>query len=226
MSQGHQGHGHRQRLRDRFLKGGHLAIADYELLEMILFSAKPRGDTKSLAKDLLKHFKSFSKVIHGDPREIKSIPGAGDSTVAALKIIQAATARLLQERVLETPIISSWSQLIEYCQVTMGHLKVEQFRLLFLDRENRLMADEVQQTGTVDQTSVYPREVLKRALELGASALILVHNHPSGNPTPSRADIQITVEIQKACAPLGIHIHDHLIITAQETLSLKSKGFF
>jgi len=216
--------GHRQRLRERFLNGGEQSVADYELIELILFAAKPRGDIKPLAKELIKEFKSFYGVMTASPADLKKVKGMGDAAVASLKVIQTASLKLLRENAKQRPVMGSWKQVIDYCQAAMGHLKQEQFRLLFLDRHNKLIADEVQQTGTVDHTPVYPREVVKRALELGASALILVHNHPSGDTTPSRADINVTKDIQEATKKLDIAVHDHIIIGIDSHTSFKSRG--
>jgi DNA repair protein RadC len=216
--------GHRQRLRERFLKGGPEALADHELLELVLFLARPRSDVKPLAKRLLKHFGNFAGVISAQPEALKEIPGLGESGVAALKSVQAAAQRLAREEMAESPVIGSWDKLLDYCRAIMAREQVEQFRLLFLDRKNRLIADELQQTGTVDHAPVYPREVVKRALALGASAIIMVHNHPSGDPTPSQGDIEMTREVAGACEKLGIALHDHIIIARGGHASLKSLG--
>ena len=217
-------HGHRQRLRQRLLEGGTEALPDYELLEFLLFTGQPRGDTKPLAKALLERFRSFAGVLSAEPESLLAIPGMGDASVAALKAVREAGQRLLRADVANRPVLSSWTQLLAYCQAAAGHAEVEEFRLLFLDRKNALIADERQQRGTVDHTPVYPREVVKRALELGASALIMVHNHPSGDPTPSKADIEMTREVQKAAAVLGVTLHDHLILARGRHTSLKSLG--
>jgi DNA repair protein RadC len=216
--------GHRSRLRARFLKGGAEALADYELLEMLLFAAHPRGDVKPLAKKLLAHFGSFAAVIQAPATEYAKVEGAGESVTATLKVAEAVAARLLREEAKRTPVISSWTALLDYCKLSMAHEQIEQFRILFLNNKNAMIADEVQQTGTINHTPVYPREVLKRALELGASSLILAHNHPSGDPTPSAADIDITKQIVSAGAALGISIHDHLIIGKFGHYSFKSHG--
>jgi DNA repair protein RadC len=204
--------GHRQRLRERFLDGGPTALADYELLELLLFPAKPRQDVKPLAKALIARFGGFSGVINAEPAQLMAVDGVGEACVVALKAVQAGIERVLREEVVGKPVLSSWQKLLDYCGAAMGHRKIEEFRLLFLDRRNALIADEVQQTGTVDHTPVYPREVVKRALELGATAFIMVHNHPSGDPTPSRADIEMTQEVMRAAAVLGVQLHDHVII--------------
>ena len=187
--------GHRERLRARFLKGGADAMPDYELLELALFAALPRKDTKPLAKALLARFGSFAEVIAAPRDRLREIPGVGDAVANQLKIVEAAAARLAQTRVIGRPALSSWSALLDYCMAAMARAPAEEFRVLFLDRKNVLIADEVQARGTVDHTPVYPREIVKRALEHGASAIILVHNHPSGDPTPSKADIEMTREI-------------------------------
>jgi DNA repair protein RadC len=216
--------GHRDRLRQRFLKAGPEGLADYEMLELLLFQAIPRRDVKPLAKELIHRFGSFAAVLSASPRELSDTGQLGDSSIAVIKIVQAAAVHLARTEVLNRPILSSWQQLLDYCRSAMAREKTEQFRLLFLDRKNALLADEVQQRGTVDHTPVYPREVVKRALELGATALILVHNHPSGDPTPSRADIDMTKEVVKAAAALGILVHDHLIFGKTGQSSFRSLG--
>ena len=216
--------GHRQRLKDRFRAGGVDALADYELLELLLYSAIPRRDVKPLAKDLISHFGSFSEVISAAPERLAEISGIGDTVITALKLTEAAAQKLAQGKIMDKPVLSNWQALIDYCQIQMGHLKKEQFRILFLDRKNRLIADEVQQEGTIDHTPVYPREVIKRALELHATAIILVHNHPSGDPTPSRDDVEMTKRIEEAGKQLGVMLHDHLIISKSGQTSLKTLG--
>ena len=216
--------GHRQRLRDRFLGDLGAGFSDYELVELLLFVALPRTDVKPLAKALIARFGSYSDLLFASPSEIKEVPGAGDATVVALKSVQAAAIRLARTQVLSRPVLSSWMQLIDYCYVAMAREKREQFRVLFLDKKNVLITDEVQQTGTVDHTPVYPREIIKRALELDASAVIVVHNHPSGDPTPSREDIDMTKEIREAGERIGIVLHDHLIIGKKGHASFKSLG--
>jgi DNA repair protein RadC len=216
--------GHRQRLRDRFLTDMGAGFSDYELVELLLFLAHPRTDVKPLAKDLIARFGTYADLMAASPAEIKEVRGAGDSTVVALKSVQAAAVRLARDQVLSKPVLSSWMQLVDYCYVAMAREKREQFRILFLDKKNVLIADEVQQTGTVDHTPVYPREVVKRALELDASALIVVHNHPSGDPDPSADDIEMTREIQETAQRLGIVLHDHLIIGRKGHSSFKSLG--
>jgi DNA repair protein RadC len=217
-------HGHRQRLRDRFASAGPAALADYELLELLLFTALPRGDTKPVAKALIERFGSFAGVINAELAELRTFPGLGESSAVAVKAIQAAIQRVLLAEAKARPVLSSWQSVLDYCHVAMAHGKIEEFRLLFLDRKNALIADEVQQKGTVDHTPVYPREVVKRALELGASALIMVHNHPSGDPTPSKADIEMTREVAKAAKLMGIELHDHLIIGRGKQTSLRGLG--
>jgi DNA repair protein RadC len=216
--------GHRQRLRQRLLDGGTEALPDYELLEFLLFTAQPRGDMKPLAKALLARFRSVAGVLSAEPESLLAVPGMGAASVAALKAVREAGLRLLRADVANRPVLSSWQQLVAYCQAAAGYAEVEEFHLLFLDRKNALIADERQQRGTVDHTPVYPREVVKRALELGASALIMVHNHPSGDPTPSKADIEMTREVQKAAAVLGVTLHDHVILARGRHASLKSLG--
>lgn len=203
---------HRARLRDRFLNGGAEAMPDYELLEMVLFRANARTDMKPLARALLDRFGSFDAVITAPEPELLKIPRIGRAIVAELKLIEAAAQRLMRARVLNRPVLSSWQSLLDYCQTAMAHRDTEQFRILFLDRKNTLIADEPQAKGTVDHVPVYPREVVKRALELNASAMILVHNHPSGDPTPSQPDVDMTAQIVTAAGALGITVHDHLII--------------
>lgn len=214
--------GHRQRLRQRFLSGGSGAIADYELLEMILFSSHPRGDVKPLAKRLLQKFGSFAKVIRADNKALLEVEEMGEAGLAALKVIQAASEKMLNDEVRERPVIQSWNILLDYCKMAMGHKQVEEFRILFLNNKNELIADEVQQRGTVNHTPVYPREVIKRALEIGASAIILAHNHPSGDLTPSKADIDMTKQIVSAASSVDIAVHDHLIISEKGHFSFKS----
>src|SRR5689334_7348733 len=204
--------GHRERLRARFLQGGADALPDYELLEMTLFAALPRRDTKPLAKALLNRFGSFADVIAAPRARLMEVQGVGESVANHLKIVEAAAHRLAKTKVMARTVLSSWSALLDYCTAAMARSEKEEFRVLFLDRKNNLIADEVQNRGTVDHTPVYPREIVKRALELSASAIILVHNHPSGDPTPSKTDIAMTREIAGAAKPLKIAVHDHLVI--------------
>jgi len=216
--------GHRERLRDRFRKGGSDALPDYELLELILFRALPRRDTKPLAKSLIERFGSFAEVISAHPERLKEINGVGDNVVTEIKLVHAAALRLSQGEIMQKPALSSWSLLIDYCRSSMAFNEKEQFRILFLDKKNVLIADEVQQEGTVDHTPVYTREVVKRALELAASSIILVHNHPSGDPTPSQPDIVMTRKIIEAAEKLNIKIHDHIIVGKQGHASLRGLG--
>ncbi len=214
-------HGHRNRLRERLLEGGADALPDYELLEMTLFRAIPRGDTKPLAKELLKVFGSFAEVIAAPIERLKQVSGVGDAVVAELKVVEAAAHRLARSRVIKREALASWSAVIDYCRTAMAHAPREQFRIIFLDKKNQLIADEVQGEGTVDHTPVYPREVIKRALELSASAIILVHNHPSGDPTPSSADIEMTRRIAEIGGQLGVTLHDHIIVGRNGHTSFK-----
>lgn len=216
--------GHRERLRDRFAKGGADAMPDYELLELTLFAALPRRDTKPLAKALLARFGSFAEVIAAPRARLLEVKGVGEGVVHHLKIVEAAAQRLAKTRVINRPALSSWTALLDYCTAAMARAQNEEFRVLFLDRKNILVADEVQNRGTVDHTPVYPREIIKRALELSASAVILVHNHPSGDPTPSKADIAMTREVAGAAKALGIAVHDHLVIGRGGHASFKSLG--
>ncbi len=204
--------GHRERLRERFREGGPDALPDYELLEMVLFRAIKRGDTKPVAKALLAKFGSFAEVISATPERLMEVAGVGEALTTEIKLIRAAALRLMKGEVINRPLLSSWTLILEYCRAAMAFQEKEQFRILFLDRKNQLVADEVQQEGTVDHTPVYTREVVKRALELSASAIVLVHNHPSGDPAPSIADIDMTRKIIDAAAKLGIEVHDHVII--------------
>ncbi|NWH09380.1 MAG: DNA repair protein RadC [Alphaproteobacteria bacterium] len=216
--------GHRERLRARFIEGGEDAVADYELLELILFRAIPRIDVKPLAKALLQRFGSFSEVLSAPMERLLEIDGMTQGAAREFKIVRAAALKLQQVQVLNRPVLSSWKALIGYCTAAMAHEVNEQFRVLFLDRKNILIADEIQQTGTVDHTPVYPREIVKRALELAASAIILVHNHPSGDPTPSRADVEMTKEIAAAAQFLKITVHDHLVIGKHGHASFRALG--
>jgi DNA repair protein RadC len=216
--------GHRERLRERFLAGGADALPDYEMLELVLFAAIPRRDVKPLAKSLLTRFGSFAEVIAAPRNRLLEIDGIGENVVAQLKIVEAAALRLAKTKLIGKSALSSWQALIDYCKAAMARAVREEFRVLFLDRKNVLIADELQGTGTIDHTPVYPREIVKRALELGASALILVHNHPSGDPSPSRADIDMTREIAAAALPLKIAVHDHLVIGRKGHVSFKSLG--
>lgn len=205
-------HGHRQRLRERFMEAGENALADYELLELLLFRSIPRRDVKPLAKALVERFGSFAEVIAARPERLREIPGLPDGAIVDFKVTEAAARRLARGAIEKRTVLSSFSAVMDYCRTAMAYAEREQFRILFLDKRNALIADEVQGVGTVDHTPVYPREVVRRALELGASALILAHNHPSGDPTPSAADIRMTKEIAVIAQPFGISVHDHLIV--------------
>ncbi len=216
--------GHRERLRARFAKAGVDGLQDYELMELVLFRAIPRRDVKPIAKELIAKFGGFAEAVSAPVQRLTEVNGVSENVAVELKIVQAAALKLGQERILKRKVISSWNDLLSYCRAAMADEKTEMFRILFLDKKNILIADEVQQRGTVDHTPVYPREVVKRALDLGASALILVHNHPSGDPTPSRADIAMTNQIVDAAKALNISVHDHLVIGAREHASFKSLG--
>jgi DNA repair protein RadC len=223
-------HGHRDRLKQRFRDVGGEAFADYELLELVLFQVLPRADTKPLAKALLKRFGTFADVIAADERLLREVRGAGDAVAHHFKVMQAAAQRFQRDRARGSFIVSddgrppldSWNAVIDYCRTAMGYEPIEQFRILFLNKRNQLIADEVQQTGTVDHTPVYPREIMKRALELSATAIILVHNHPSGDPTPSAADIQMTRQVVDIAKPLGVVVHDHIIVGRDGHASFKA----
>ncbi|WP_225028117.1 RadC family protein [Xinfangfangia pollutisoli] len=216
---------HRKRLRSRFMEGGAAAMPDYELLELVLFRALPRQDVKPLARLLLDTFGDFNRVITATVPRLLMVKGVGEAVVQELKIVEAAAQRMMRARVMNRPILSSWDALIDYCHTALAHRETEQFRVLFLDRKNVLIADEEQASGTVNHVPVYPREVVKRALELNASALILVHNHPSGDPTPSEADIGMTLQVQEAARALDITLHDHLIIGKSRELSFRTSGY-
>jgi DNA repair protein RadC len=215
--------GHRERLRQRLIEAGSASLPDYELLEVILFAGNPRGDVKPLAKTLLARFGGFAAAVSADPAALAAA-GLGPAGIAALKAVREAALRLMFSELEGRPVIGSWDKLIEYCSAQIAHGAVEEFHVLFLDKKNALIRHERQQRGTVDHTPVYTREVVKRALELGASALILVHNHPSGDPTPSKADIAVTQEIKRAAAPLGLTVHDHVIIGRNRHASLRDLG--
>jgi len=218
-------HGHRTRMRQRLARTGGENLEDYELLEMILWAGNPRGDTKPLAKDLLKTFGDFAHVVSAEPERLAEVKGLGETGIAALKSVEAAAIRLTRTRAMKSPtVLSSWDTLLDYCRADMAYRKTEQFRVLFLDRKNKLIADELQQKGTVDHTPVYPREVVKRALQLEASALIMVHNHPSGDPTPSHADMEMTRLVRDAAKAVGVTLHDHLVIGKGQEISFRSMG--
>ncbi|MFT6774069.1 MAG: DNA repair protein RadC [Paracoccaceae bacterium] len=215
---------HRQRLREKFMRAGAVALHDYELLELVLFRAIPRRDVKPLAKRLLNMFGDFNHVVAAPASRLAEIEGVGDAVVQELKIIEAAAHSFAQAKVIGRNAISSWDALVTYCRQRMAHEEIEQFRILFLDRKNILIADEAQQVGTVDHVPVYPREVVKRALVLNASAIILVHNHPSGDPTPSQADIDMTVRICRACTAVGLSVHDHIVVGKERVASFHALG--
>jgi DNA repair protein RadC len=216
--------GHRERLRQRFLKSGTAGVADYELLELLLFAVIPRRDVKPLAKQLLSAFGSLAGVLGAGVAELTQVRGVSENSASLIKTVHALTQRVLKEDVEKKPLLGSWQKLIDYCYVAMAHEKREHLRVLFLNRKNQLIADEVQQTGTVDHAPVYPREIVRRALELGATAMILVHNHPSGDPTPSDSDIAMTEEVIRAARTLDLVVHDHIIISKNGHVSFKSLG--
>ncbi|MEE9314591.1 MAG: DNA repair protein RadC [Rhizobiaceae bacterium] len=215
-------HGHRDRLRERFGTAGADALADYELLEMLLYRFIPRQDTKPIAKDLLHKFGSLAAVFGASERELKQVKRIGDLAARDIKVVAALASRSLKSEIREQTVLGSWTSVINYCNSVMAHETIEQFRILFLDKKNKLIVDEMQQQGTIDHTPVYPREVIKRALEVSATAMILVHNHPSGDPTPSRADIEMTKTIIESAAPMGILVHDHIIIGKDGHVSMKA----
>ena len=215
---------HRKRLRRRFMDGGADAVPDYELLELILFRAIPRMDVKPLAQRLMEHFADFNRVLSAPPNRLRNIKGVGDAVILELKMVEAACHRLTRSKIIDQPVISSWDAVLDYCHATMSTLETEQFRVLFLNRKNVLIDEKAMARGTVDHVPVYPREIVRAALDLNASALILVHNHPSGDPAPSDADIAITKQIEAAAAPLGIVLHDHIIIGQNCELSFRSEG--
>ncbi len=213
--------GHRDRLRDRFLEAGDKAVSDYELLELVLFRSIPRRDTKPLAKQLIARFGSFAEVLGARKERLLEVDGIGESVAADLKIVEAAGRRLARGAISKRQSLSSWKDVIEYCRTAMAFADKEEFRILFLDKRNCLISDEVQGTGTVDHTPVYPREVVRRALEVSATALILVHNHPSGDPSPSTADVKMTLDIIAIAQPLGVNVHDHIIVGREGHASLR-----
>ena len=220
----HDGAGHRARLRKRLLDGGSEALADHELIEYLLMTAVPRKDMKPLAKALLKRFGGLAGVLNAEPAALAQENGMGAASTAALKIVALATRRLARTGLQEQPVLASWQVLIDYLTIDMAHLRHERVRVLYLDTKNRLILDDQLSDGTLDEATIHPREVVKKALDLGASALILVHNHPSGSPEPSRADVQITNKIAEAGRLLGITVHDHVIIGKEGHVSLKAKG--
>lgn len=217
-------HGHRGRIRERVLQQGAQTLADYELLEMVLFAAIPRGDSKPLAKSLIKQFKSLRAVLTAPPEKLRELDQVGDAVIACLQVTQEVAGRILRENLQKGPVIADWLTLLDYCRTRLGHRSKEVFYALFLDQYNQLIADEVLQQGTVNQAVVFPREVVSRALLLNAMSIIIVHNHPSGNTTPSRADIEITRQIVQAAEAVGIRIHDHLIVSADSHYSFKSNN--
>ena len=215
---------HRQRLRDRFVTGGAAALPDYELLELVLFRAIPRQDVKPLARALIDQFGDFNRVVSAPISALKRVKGIGDAVITEIKIVEAAAHRMARSKIMARHVVSSWDALLDYCHTVMAHRDTEQFRILYLDTKNTLIADEEQARGTIDHVPVYPREVVKRGLELNAASLILVHNHPSGDPTPSQADIAMTAQIETAARALGIMVHDHLIIGKSRELSFRAEG--
>jgi DNA repair protein RadC len=217
-------YGHRDRLRQRFLQDNGIGLADYELLELYLFMAIPRRDIKPLAKTLIARFGNFAGVVTAPFDQLTSVDGISESSAVALKTIHTAAQRLAQQTAMAQPVLSHWQSVVDYCRIAMAHETIEQFRILFLNNKNKLIADEVQQTGTVNHAPVYPREVIKRALELNATAIIVVHNHPSGDPSPSRDDIQMTNALQDALKPVSVTLHDHLIVGRDGITSFRSQG--
>lgn len=222
--QPHDGAGHRARLRNRLLTGGDEALADYEVLEYLLTTAIPRRDTKPLAKSLLARFGTLAGVFNADPAALAKHPGMGETSAAAIKVVSLAARRLARTGVQDQPVLASWQALIDYLTIDMAHLNHERVRVLYMDTKNRLVLDDLVTDGSLDEAAIHPREVVKKALDLGAAALILVHNHPSGSPEPSRADVQITQRIAEAGRLLGIMVHDHVIIGREGHVSLKAKG--
>ena len=220
----HSGTGHRARLRERLLGGGPEALADYEVLEYLLFAGMRQGDTKPVAKALLARFGSLASVLNADANALQQVSGVGEASAAALKSVSVAARRMARSELNEKPILSSWQALIDYLSIDMAHLTIERVRILYLDTRNRLIDDHHLGDGSIDEATIHPREVIRKAMDVGASALILVHNHPSGNPEPSQADIQITRRIAEAGRLLGVTVHDHVIIGTQGHISLRSKG--
>lgn len=217
--------GHRARLRARFISKGSESLADYELLELVLSTVIPRRDVKPLAKELIKKFGSFTSVIGAPQKQLMDTKGVGETVAVALKVIQAGATRMMAQDLMDMPVFSNWQSLLDYLKSILAQEPIEHFRILFLNKKNHLIADELQHSGTVDQTAAYPREIVRRALDLGATAMILVHNHPSGDSTPSAADIALTKHIIDAAKGLGITVHDHLIVSKSEVGSMKKKGF-
>lgn len=218
------GTGHRERLRQRLLHGGAEALADYEVLEYLLFGARARGDTKPLAKELLARFGSLAAVLDAEPGALSQVKGISEASIGALKIAALAARRMARSEVRQQPVLGSWQALLDYLAIDMAHLTVERVRVLYLDTRNRLILDHHVGDGSIDEAAIHPREVIRRGLDVGAAALILVHNHPSGNPEPSRADIQITQRIAEAGRLLGMTVHDHVIVGREGHVSLRAKG--
>lgn len=216
--------GHRQRLRERFVFGGEDAMQDYELLELLLFMAIPRRDVKPLAKELLNAFGSLPELMSAPHTALSQVEGVSENTATAIKTVSALAARMMKQELMQKPVLNNWTRLMDYCHMTMAHETKEHFRILFLNKKNEMIADEIQGSGTVDHTPAYPREIMKRALELGATALILMHNHPSGDPKPSQADIDMTNQIIAAAKPFDITIHDHVIIARNGQTSFRNEG--
>ncbi len=216
---------HRARLRDRFMTGGAGAMPDYELLELILFRAIPRRDVKPLARALIDRFGDLGRVLAAPDHLLRQVPDLGPAVLQELKLCEAVAHRIARSKILNRPVVSDWQALLDYCHTTMTNRETEQFRILFLDTKNSVIADEEQARGTVDHVPVYPREVIKRALELNAKAIVLVHNHPSGDPTPSQADTDMTAQIDAACQVMGLTLHDHLIIGRSRELSFRASGY-
>lgn len=216
--------GHRDRLKQRFVESGGVGMPEYELLELLLFYAIPRKDVKPLAKDLIARFGGLAEVLTADIHALAQVNGLSENSATYLKAIYAANKMLLKTKASEKPVLSSWQALLDYCHATMAFENKETFRVLYLNQKNELIADVLQQTGTVNHTPVYPREILHKGLELGATAMILLHNHPSGDPKPSEDDITLTMEIERLAQGLGIHLHDHVIIAKSGHSSLRSLG--
>lgn len=217
--------GHRERLRERILEHGAGTLRDYELLEFLLSLAIPRRDVKPIAKDLIRRFGSFAAVAAADAGQLGGVKGVGDSAIAAIKVVQAAALLMQKQEVLQKPVLSSWKAVLDYCHSVMAHDQNEQFRLLFLDGKNALIADEIQSRGTINHAPVYIREVVKSALSYGAVSIIMAHNHPTGDPTPSRDDIEMTRAVQRALAEVGVNVHDHIIVGRKGHASLRSLGY-
>ncbi|WP_421993674.1 RadC family protein [Qipengyuania sp.] len=224
ISPAHAGAGHRGRLRQRLLSGGAEALADYELLEFLLFAAIRQGDTKPLAKALIRHFGSLPAVLAADPQALKQVKGMGEASAAALHAVNLAARRMARGAVQDKPVLGSWQSLLDYLAIDMAHLNHERVRVLYLNTQNRLILDHMLGEGSIDEAAIHPREVIRKAFDIGATALILVHNHPSGNPEPSRADIAITARIAEAGRLLGVTVHDHVIVGRDGHVSLRAKG--